>query len=129
MTGGEIIRSVLVTGSPYPTSAADKVRQDAANQKDVEPFVIFRRVKVTRTRGLDNTVLAVCEAFNVECWGMTRADSDQLEAEAIAALEAKGYLAEDNEPDGLDPEVVVKAAVFQVCIWTTPSIESVSSFN
>lgn len=127
MTGGERIRAALVTGSPYPTSAGDKCRQDAADQKDVEPFIIFRRVKVQRTRGLDNTLLAMCETFQVECWGMTRGASDDLEAQAIAALEAVGLLAEDNEPDGLDPEVVVKAAVFVVCVWATPEILSITT--
>lgn len=122
MTGGEILRAVLTAGSPLPTLAGLRVRQDAADETDDFPFVIFRRISVVRQRGLDNTVLAVCETFHVESWGETRAESDELETQVVAVLEASGYPPLDNEPDGLDPDVKVRAAVFAVDIWTTPQI-------
>lgn len=122
MTGGEIIRAALIAGSPLPTDAGLKVRQDAADEQDNEPFIIFRRVDVERQRGLDGTLLAMKETFNVECWGETRADSDALEYQAIAALNAAGRFCDGNEVDGLDPDVKVRAAVFAVDIWTTPEI-------
>lgn len=122
MTGGEIIRAALIAGSPSPTDAELKVRQDAADEDDDEPFIIFRRVEVDRQRGLDGTLLAVKETFHIECWGKTRADADVLEAQAIAALEAAGRYPDGNEVDGLDPDVKVRAAVFAVDIWTTPEI-------
>jgi len=118
MTGGEILRSVLGAGSPLPTGAAQRVRQDAADEQDQFPFIIFRRVEVFRDRGLDNTLLATKEVFHVECWGETRAESDVLEQEAIAALDAAGYPCDGNEPDGIDPDVKVRAAVFVVPIWS-----------
>lgn len=127
MTGGEIIRSVLGTGSPLATGAGDRVRQDAADESDPFPFIIFRRVAVYRERGLDNTLLAKKETFHIECWGETRAESDVLEEQAIDALLDAGYPAEENEPDGMDPDVKVRASVFAVCIWTTPEILSVET--
>ena len=37
-------------------------------------------------------------------------------------LQADGLYSDGNEPDGLDPEVKVRAAVFLVDVWTTPAI-------
>jgi hypothetical protein len=117
MTGGEIIRAALTAGSPIPTDAGLRVRQDAADEQDAYPFIIFRRVAVFRDRGLDNTLLATKETFHVECWGETREESDDLETQAVAALEAAGRPPSDNDPDGLDPDVKVRAAVIVVDIW------------
>lgn len=122
MTGGEQIRAALIAGSPLPTSAGLKCRQDAADEQDDEPFIIFRRYAVERQRGLLGEILAIKETFYVECWGETREQSDQLEAEALAALQAASLFSDGNEPDGLDPDVKVKAAVFAVDVWTTPEI-------
>ncbi len=119
MTGGELIRAALTSGSPDPTGAGTKVRQDAADENDDYPFIIFRRVAVDRLRGLNGELHATKETFQVECWGETRAQSDDLEAQAVAALESAGYYPDGNEVDGLDPDVKVRAAVFAVDIWTT----------
>jgi len=118
VTGGEIIRAALTAGSPLPTDAAGRVRQDAADEDDEFPFIIFRRVEVERLRGLDGSLHATKETFHVECWGETRAQSDALEAQAIAALAAARRYCDGNEPDGLDPEVKVRSAVFLIDIWT-----------
>jgi len=117
MTGGEAIRAALIAGSPT-TDAGNRVRQDAADENDDFPFIIFRRVAVDRLRGLDGSLHATKETFQVECWGDTREQSDELEAQAISLLEAAGYYPDGNEVDGLDPEVKVRAAVFAVDIWS-----------
>lgn len=116
--GGVAVRSALTSGSPYPTDAQDRVRQDAADQDDAYPFIIFRRVAIERLRGLDGSLHAILETFHVECWGETREQSDELEAQVVAALEAAGYYPGENDPDGIDPEVRVKAAVVAVDIWS-----------
>jgi len=121
VTGGERVRAALIGGSPL-TSAGTKVRQDAADEQDDYPFIIFRRTEVDRQRGLVGELLAVRETFQVECWGENREASDVLEAEAVSTLEAAGLYPDGNEPDGLDPEVRVRAAVFSVDVWTTPDI-------
>ena len=117
MTGGEILRAALIAGSPVATAAGTKVRQDAADENDLYPFIIFRRVAVERQRGLDGTLLATRETFHVECWGETREESDLLEMQAIPAIEAAGYFPDGNDVDGIDPDVKVRAAVFVVDIW------------
>lgn len=118
MTGGEQLRAALTAASPN-TDAGSRVRQDAADEDDQYPFIIFRRVSVERQRGLDGTLLAMRETFQVECWGQTREESDALEDQALEALQAAGLYADGNEVDGLDPEVKVRAAVFNVDVWTT----------
>lgn len=120
MTGGERLRAALIAAPA--TSAGSRVRQDAADQSDEYPFIIFRRVEVERLRGLDGTLHATKEIFHIECWGENRADSDTLEAEALAALQTAGLFSDGNEPDGLDPDVKVRAAVFLVDVWTASSL-------
>lgn len=127
MTGGEILRAALTAGSPDPTAAGDKVRQDAADEQDIPPFIIFRRVDVFRDRGIDGTLLSIKETFHIECWGEDRAGSDLLEEQAIAALYAADLFPDSNDPDGIDPEVKVMAAVFAVDVWTTPEVNSVET--
>ncbi len=118
MTGGEVLYAALATGSPLPTDALDRVRQDAADEGDPFPFIVFRRVAVERLRGIDGSLHATHETFHVESWGETRAESDVLEAQAIAALEIAGLYPNGNEPDGIDPDVKVRAAVFEVDVWS-----------
>ena len=117
MSGGEVIRAALIAGSPL-TAAELKVRQDAADQDDAFPFIVFRRVNVERLRGLNGELHATRETFQIECWGETRAQSDLLEAEALNTLTTAGLYPDGNEVDGLDPEVLVKAAVFAVDVWS-----------
>lgn len=118
MTGGEQLRAAITAASPS-TDAGSRVRQDAADEDDQYPFIIFRRVGVERQRGLDGTLFSMRETFQVECWGQTREESDALEQQAIEALQAAGLYADGNEVDGLDPEVKVRAAVFSIDVWTT----------
>jgi hypothetical protein len=115
MSGGTLLRAVL-TGSPG-TSAGSRVRADAADEKDIYPFIIFRRTTVDRIYGLDNTRLGVREDFSIECWGDTPAAAQALEAEVVAALAAADLPVNPNDPDGNDPMVGVNAAVVNVSIW------------
>lgn len=117
MTGGELIRAALIAGSPLPTAAGLRVRQDAADEKDDYPFIIFRRISVNRIKGLGGEALVTQETFHIECWGETREQSDLLEAQAILALIAAGYYPDGNDVDGIDPDVKVRAAVFAVDVW------------
>lgn len=116
MTGGQIISSVLATG--LPTDAGLRIRQDAADEEDILPFIIYRRVNVERLRGLDGSLHATRETFHIECWGLTRVACELLESQALLAFDAAGYYPDGNEPDGIDPEVKVRAAVFAVDIWS-----------
>lgn len=114
MTGGETLHAALTA---LPTDAGLKVSQDAADEGDTFPFIIFRRVAVERIKGISGELLVTRETFHVECWGETRAQSNVLEAQSIAAINAAGMYPDGNEVDGLDPDVKVRAAVFAVDIW------------
>lgn len=116
MGGWEEVRSVLISSSPQ-TLAADRIRIDSANEGDIYPLVIGRRVDVTREHGLDNTLLSHRETYLLECWGEDRDEAATLEAEVIDALYAAGMPPDDNGPDGVDPVVDVRAGVVYVTVW------------
>lgn len=116
MTPSELIEAALTAGSP--NVAVLHVRQDAADEEDEYPFIIFRRVNVDRLKNLLGETMATKSTFHVECWGETRAESDAIETQALAALEAVGLYPDGNEVDGLDPDVKVRAAVFAVDVWS-----------
>lgn len=118
MTPGEIIEAALNAGSPNPIAEATAIRQDAADEEDGYPFIIFRRASGEDLCGLDGSLHAVKTTFHVECWGETRAQSDVLETQAKAACRASGLYPSGNEVDGLDPDVKVRAAVFAVDVWS-----------
>jgi hypothetical protein len=115
--GGSMLRDIL-TGSPYATAAADRVRANAADPEDVPPYIIFRRTAVHRDWGLDNTLLAMRETFNIECWGETPAKSQELEQQVVTALVAAGIPTNDNDSDGLDPKMQLDVSAVNVDIWT-----------
>jgi hypothetical protein len=119
VSGGTQLRAIL-TGSPLATSAGDKVRPDMVDERDRVPFIIFRRTQVERIYGLDNTVLATREDFDIECWGDTPSKAQDLEAEVVAALAAAGIPVNPNDPDGNDPVVGVNAVVVRVSLWVDP---------
>jgi hypothetical protein len=118
MTPNERIEAALRAGSPTPVTDVTEVRQDAADEEDEYPFIIFRRANVERLKGLLGEVLATRSTFQIECWGETRDQSDAIERQALAALSAAGFYPDGNEVDGLDPEVKVRAAVFAVDVWS-----------
>lgn len=122
MIGWEAISAVLL-GSPQ-TAAGQQIRIDSANDGDTVPFVVGHRVGVKRVYGLDNTLLEHQETYQLECWGETRAEAEDLSDECVALLAAAGFPPDDNAPDGVDPVVDVRCAVLYVSLWLdTPDIE------
>lgn len=117
MAARDVLLTALMGGSPPPTSAGDNVFYDQAPEKVPMKFIVCRRVSTYRDFGLDNTLLGTKETFHVECWGENRADSDDLQDEAVAALVAAGLPPSENEADGLDPTVFARAAVIVVDVW------------
>lgn len=96
-----------------------RIRPDFAAPEDAYPFVLFKRSRYFKHRGLDNTVHAIEEVFDIECWGSTRAEAVNVFEQATAALEAADLDPEDGEPDGIDPELLERVNVISVTIWTT----------
>lgn len=117
MSGGTQLRTIL-TGSPLATSAGTRVRADAADEKDVYPFIIFRRTEVDRIYGLSNALLGTREDFAIECWADTPAQAQVLEAEVVAALAVADIPVNQNDADGNDPVVGVNAVVVNVSVWS-----------
>lgn len=115
-TGAEILRTALVGGSPNPTFA-NAVRQDLADEADEFPYIIFRRVGVYRDFGLYNTLLAVKETYHIECWGDNRAQEAEMEDRCVDLLIAAGLPPSENESDGFDPTMKVRAGVIVVEFW------------
>lgn len=122
MTGSEQIRSALTAGSPYPTSAEDRVRSDAADEEDATPYAVFRRIAVDREYGLDNTLLAMTETFQIFCWGATPTEAQQLEQETVDALLANDLVPGPNDPDAVNFDVGDNVVVITVDVVTTPQI-------
>lgn len=115
-TGAETLRNALVGGSPDPTFAT-AVRQDLADEADQFPYIIFRRVAVYREFGLDNTLLCVKETYHIECWGDNREQESVMEDKVVDLLIAADMPPSQNESDGFDPDMKVRAGVIVVDLW------------
>lgn len=119
MSSIETIRSALLASPALVSLVGQKIRVDAAEQKDAMPYIVFRRPRVTREMGLDNTVLAKGEIFEIECWDEQRLASADLEDEVVSALLAANILPDDNDPDALDPDVDARCTVVTCTVWTS----------
>lgn len=116
MIGWDTISGLLVNSSPR-TRADDRVHIDSAVDGEQYPVVVGHRVAVKRDYGLDNTLLEHKETYQLECWGETRSQADELADEVAQILEANGFPLDDNAPDGLDPVVDVRCVVLYVSCW------------
>ncbi len=113
--GALIVRNAVFGGSPDP-GFATAMRQDLADEGDVEPYIVFRRVFVKREVGLDNTLLGVTETYHIECWGDNRAQEMQMEGQVVDRLIAAGLPPSSNQTDGVDPDMKLRAGVIVVSI-------------
>lgn len=125
MIGWDTISAILVNGSPQ-TRAGAKVRIDSGIETDRYPLVVGHRVDVKREYGLDNTLLEHKETYQLECWGETRSEADELADECAALLEAAGFPLDPNGPDGIDPVVDVRCTVLYVSLWLETPYEAES---
>ncbi len=96
----------------------DGVFVDEATPSRAFPYVILRQVGNEPTRGLDGSLHARRETFHAESWGTTRQASNDVHQQVEAALVLAGEAPEAADPDGLDPEVGVRACVWIVDVWT-----------
>ncbi len=116
------IQSALLAGSPLPTSAADRVRVDQANDDDEYPHIVLHRASVTHLRGIGSTLHAIKEIMHVECWGEDRVSAITLSEQAIDALLAAGFANDEGGPDGVEPNLDVRCVDVFLTVWTTPAI-------
>lgn len=118
MTAATDLRAVLAAHAGLVALVSDRIRADLADELDATPFVVFKRVGIEPTYGLDNSELARKETFQVECWGDTRGSSSDVAEQVIAALKAAGLPPSPSDPDALDPDIGARAVVLNVEIWT-----------
>lgn len=118
MTPAEELRAALVGDVPLAAVVGSRVRSDLAKEGDLLPLIVFRRFSVALEYGLDNSVHARRDTFQIECWGETRDKSSDVADLVINALAAVGLPIEPSDPDALDPETAQRAVVLNVDIWT-----------
>lgn len=111
------LRAALVASTGLTAIVGARIRADQADEKDGFPYVIFRRTKVEREMGLDNTVLARSDVYEIECWHEQRLQADAMADLVVDALLAAGIAPDDNDPDAMDPELVKRCAVVTCSIW------------
>lgn len=110
----------LLMGSPS-TSVGDRVYIDAAPQVNSDPegdpyaglfpFIVFRRARIERDYGLDNTLLAKHETFHIECWAEYREQAQAIEEEVVDRLISIGIPPQENDPDAITPTQDVRCCV------------------
>jgi hypothetical protein len=120
VTGGEIIRQTLVSGSPLPTAAGERVRPNAVQTDDPAPYIAFIRSSNDRELGLDGTLLAKTETFQIFCWAETPEEAQALEEQVVPLLIEAGFAMLPNEPDGAAADVGDNCAVLTVAYIHTP---------
>jgi len=114
----EVLRATLVAYAPLVALVGQAVREDLAAEGDDYPLVVFKQVGDVPYRGLDGSLHARQETFQVESWGTTRGQSAQVHRLVEAALAAANLAPTDADPNALDPDVASKAGVWNVDIWT-----------
>lgn len=122
MSAGILLREALVSGSPFPTSAEDRVRPNMMASEDAAPYIAFIRTNNVRDYGLGGVLLAKTETFNIFCWGVTPEDASALEDQVEPLLIAAGFAILPNEPDGAAEVVQENCAVLTAAYITTPQI-------
>ena len=118
MTPAEQLRAVLLAHTPLAALVGQRVRADLGHEADVYPFVVFKRASFEKVTGLDGSVHARRDTFQVECWGETRAESSDLADLVDDALRAGELDPDESDPDAIDPEIGARAVVLNVDLWT-----------
>lgn len=118
MTTGETLRATLLAYAPLAALVQARVRFDIGEVGDEYPFVICRQIANEPVRGIDGSLHARRESFQVESWAETRAAASATHAQVEAALDAAELFPEPADPDSLDPEIGARAGVWTVDIWT-----------
>jgi hypothetical protein len=117
-TAAEDLRTALLAHAELTALVGQRVRFDMGAETDICPFLVLRQVGNSPERGLDGTLHARRETFQVESWGDTRSQSATVHAAVEAALAAAEIWPDEADPDALDPEVGARACVWNVDIWT-----------
>ena len=118
MSAADDLRAALLAHAPLVSRIGQRVRQDMGKEKDPFPYVIFRQVADKPERGIDGSLHARREVFQVESWGKTREESAEIHRLVEAALDVVELWPEEADPEALDPDVGARACVWTVDIWS-----------
>lgn len=118
MSAADDLRAALLAHAPLTAMVQQRVRQDFGHESDDYPFVVFKQTGNEPIRGLDGSLHARAEDFQVESWGATRADSAALHALVEDALHLADMDPDPADPDAIDPDIGARACVWNVRIWT-----------
>lgn len=119
MNNHQAVLAALEAHAPLVAAVGGRIRPDMARPNDNYPFVVFRRSDYEEELHLDDSVSAIREEFEVECWGERRSQTVQIAQLAIAALRAAGLAPEKGEPDSMEPEFLQQVNIIKVEIITT----------
>ncbi len=118
MSAAEDLRTALLAHAALTAVIGSRVRQDIGAAADDYPFVIFKQTGDAPERGLDNSLHARAEDFQIESWGETRAQSHQVHRLVEDALAAADLYPDPADPDAIDPDIGARACVWNLRMWT-----------
>lgn len=118
MSAAEDLRTALLAHAGLTALVGQRVRFDLGAEADAYPFIVLRQVSNSPQRGLDGSLHARREVFQVESWGETRSQSAQVHAQVEAALSVVDLWPDEADPDALDPDIGARACVWNVDVWT-----------
>lgn len=114
----ETLRNSLLADASLVAAVGQRVRFDLGLEADTYPLLILRQVADIPYRGIDGSLHARQETFQVESWGLTRSDSAAVHRLVEAALANAGLAPTAADPDALDPDTAARACVWNVDIWS-----------
>lgn len=117
-TAADDLRAALVAHAPLTAVVQQRIRQDIGDEDDAYPLVVFKQTGQESIRGLDGSLHARADDFQVESWGATRAESAAVHELVEAALLAADIECDPADPEAIDPEIGARACVWNVRIWT-----------
>ena len=115
---GMAFTDALIDHADVHVTLVDRRHAAGGHWNDAYPFVVYKRSALDREKGLDGKVQAEMETFEIECWADTRDASVGISELAMAALDAADLDPEEAQPDGVDPELLKRATVLSVQVWT-----------
>lgn len=112
------VKAALEAHPGLQALVGQRIRVDLANEDDAYPFVVYKRSSLDKTLGLDNSVHATQEIFEIECWAHNRSQSIDVSEQVMLAMADADLPVETAQPDGIDPQMLERVTVLTVEIWS-----------
>lgn len=117
MSAADDLRAALLAHAPLTALVGQRVRQDMADEGDEYPLVVFKQSRKESIRGLDGSLHARVDDFQVESWAETRAAAAELHDLVEEALIEADIECDPADPEALEPELGARACVWNVRMW------------